>query len=387
MQSYIKRNIEKTLIDDLNHFPVVALLGPRQCGKSTLALNLKKKISHFLYLDLDSISDLRKLEDPELFFNSNKDKLVCLDEIQNRPDLFPVLRSILDRNNKNGQVLILGSASRDLIRQSSESLAGRISYLELTPFLHSEISKNKEIDIKKIWMRGGFPDSYLASNEKYSIKWRKNFIRTFLERDIPQLGLNIPANRLRRLWMMCAHGHGQVFNSSRLGESLGITYHTVRNYIDLLEQTFILRVLPPLQSNLKKRLIKSPKVYIRDSGLLHSILEIEDFNDLLGHLILGASWEGFIIENILSEFPDWRASYYRTSSGTEIDLILEKGQKRIAIELKASSAPKPGKGFWNSLKELNIKNAWIIAPVDDVYPIRKNVFVSSLKNFIVGFES
>lgn len=386
MQGYIKRNIEDTLLKDLKHFPAVALLGPRQCGKSTLALNLKHKLENFLYLDLESFADLRKLEDPELFFSSNKDKLICLDEIQNSPDLFPVLRSIIDRSRRNGQILLLGSASRDLIKQSSESLAGRICYLELTPFLQSEICAGNEENVKKIWVRGGYPNSYLAVDNEYSRKWRDNFIRTYLERDIPQLGFNIPANRMRRLWMMCAHNHGQILNSSKLSESLGVTYHTVRSHLNLLEQTFLIRILPPFHTNLKKRLVKSPKIFIRDSGILHTLLDIANFNDLLGHPVFGASWEGFAMEHILAEFPGWRASYYRTSAGAEIDLILEKGQQRVAIEFKASTAPKVAKGFWSSLKDLNISKAWIIAPVDSVYPIKKNVFISPLDKFVVDFR-
>lgn len=386
MQGYLKRNIEKVLLEDLKHFPAVALLGPRQCGKSTTALRLKSKIKNYIYLDFESIKDLRKIEDPELFFEANSDNLVCLDEIQRKPDLFPVLRSILDKNRKNGQVLVLGSASRDLIKQSSESLAGRISYLELSPFLLSEIGLNDKNKMKKLWLQGGFPDSYLVSNNKYSIKWRDNFIRTYLERDIPQLGFNISSNKLRRLWMMCAHTQGQVFNSSKMGESLSISYHTVRNYVEILEQTFLLRILPSYQTNLKKRLVKAPKVYIRDSGILHNLLEIDNYNNLLGHPVFGSSWEGFALENILSEFNDWCASYYRDASGNEIDLILEKAQKKIAIEFKATSSPKLKKGFWSSIKELNCDYVYIIALVDEKYKIEKNTLVTPLNIFISDYK-
>jgi len=386
MHGYVKRNIESFLLEDIKQFPAIALLGPRQCGKSTLALNLKSSLPNFLYLDLESFADLRKLDDPGLFFSSNKDKLICLDEIQNKPDLFPVLRSILDRNRRNGQLLILGSASRDLIKQSSESLAGRISYLELTPFLFTEVCSLKNFKMNTLWFRGGYPRSLLAENEKYSKKWRLNFIRTYLERDIPQLGFNIPANRMQRLWQMCAHNHGQILNSSKLGESLGVTYHTVRSYLELLQQTFVLRFLPPFQTNLKKRLIKSPKIYVRDSGILHSLLEIDNFNHLLGHPIFGSSWEGFALENILSEFPQFRPSFYRTSAGAEVDLILEKGQDRFAVEFKASTAPKVNLGFWRALDDLNIQKAWIVSPVESSYPIRENVFVVNLNQFIIYFR-
>jgi len=387
MQTLIKRNSEFTILEDLRSFPVVAILGSRQCGKSTLAKMLKEKIENFIYLDLESPSDLRKLDDPELFFDVNKNKTVCLDEIQFRQDLFPVLRSIVDRNRRNGQILILGSASRDLIRQSSESLAGRISFIELTPFVISEIRDLPQYNITQYWFRGGYPDSFLSIDDNLSNRWRENFIRTFVERDIPQLGINIPALKLRRFLTMCAHNQGQLLNSSKLGDALGVSYHTIRNYIDLLEQTFIIRTLQPYEVNVKKRIIKSPKVYIRDSGLLHSLLEIFDFNELMGHPVFGASWEGFALENILAELAGWKSFFYRTSSGNEIDLILIKGRKKIAVEFKSSKAPTVTKGLWNALEDMNIQKAWIIAPVDESYLIKEGVTVSGLDYFIQHVKS
>jgi predicted AAA+ superfamily ATPase len=387
MQTLIKRNSEFTILEDLRSFPVVAILGSRQCGKSTLAKMLKEKIENFIYLDLESPSDLRKLDDPELFFDVNKNKTVCLDEIQFRQDLFPVLRSIVDRNRRNGQILILGSASRDLIRQSSESLAGRISFIELTPFVISEIRDLPQYNIIQYWFRGGYPDSFLSIDDNLSNRWRENFIRTFVERDIPQLGINIPALKLRRFLTMCAHNQGQLLNSSKLGDALGVSYHTIRNYIDLLEQTFIIRTLQPYEVNVKKRIIKSPKVYIRDSGLLHSLLEIFDFNELLGHPVFGASWEGFALENILAELAAWKSFFYRTSSGNEIDLILIRGRKKIAVEFKSSKAPTVTKGLWNALEDMNIQKAWIIAPVDESYLMKEGVTVSGLDYFIQHVKS
>jgi hypothetical protein len=387
MQALIKRNAEFTILEDLRSFPVVAILGSRQCGKSTLAKMLKEKIENFIYLDLESPSDLRKLDDPELFFDVNKDKTVCLDEIQFRKDLFPVLRSIVDWNKRNGQILILGSASRDLIRQSSESLAGRISFIELTPFVISEIRDLPQYNITQYWFRGGYPDSFLSIDDNLSNRWRENFIRTFVERDIPQLGINIPALKLRRFLTMCAHNQGQLLNNSKLGDALGVSYHTIRNYIDLLEQTFIIRTLQPYEVNIKKRIIKSPKVYIRDSGLLHSLLEIFDFNELMGHPVFGASWEGFAFENILAELAGWKSFFYRTSSGNEIDLILIKGRKKIAVEFKSSKAPTVTKGFWNALEDMNIQKAWIIAPVDEPYLMKEGVTVSGLDYFIQHVKS
>jgi len=381
MHTLKQRKVESVILRDLKIFPCVAILGPRQCGKSTLALNLNKTLTNIVYLDLENPSDLRKLDDPVFYFNLNSDKLICLDEIQRRPDLFPVLRSILDKNRNNGQLLILGSASEELIKQSSESLAGRISYIEMTPFLLSEIYTSMD-DMLSIWLRGGFPDSFLAEDIYGSLRWRTNFIRTFLERDIPQLGINIPSKNIDRLWRMCAHSHGQVLNSSRLGESMGMSYHTINNYLNILEQTFMVRLLQPFHSNLKKRLIKSPKIYIRDSGILHSLLDIESFDELMGHTIYGHSWEGFVIENILTELPEYRGYFYRTANGSEIDLIIEKGNRRIAIECKSSSAPEVTKGFYNALDDLNIDEAWVIAPVEESYIIKGNVRVSSLHEFI-----
>lgn len=382
MQSLVTRKAESVVLKDLQNFPVVAILGSRQCGKSTLAKMLKDKINDFVYLDLESPSDLRKLSDPELFFEVNRQKTVCLDEIQLKPELFPVLRSIVDRTGRKGQVMILGSASKNLIRQGSESLAGRISFIELTPFVVTEIAELPRYRESDFWFRGGYPDSFLAADESIGNRWRENFLRTFIERDLPQLGIHVTAGNLRRLLTMCAHNQGQLLNSSKLAASLGVSYHTVRDYIDLFEQTYIVRTLLPYEVNIKKRLIKSPKVYIRDSGLLHTLLEITDFNGLMGHPVFGASWEGFCLENILGEMEDWRWFFYRTSSGNEIDLILEKGIKRIAVEFKSSRAPVVTKGFWNALEDLHIKEAWIIAPVDGSYPVKEGVNVSGLANFI-----
>jgi hypothetical protein len=382
MQTLITRNAESVILKDLRNFPVVAILGPRQCGKSTLAKMLRDKIEDFVYLDLESPSDLRKLDDPELFFEVNRRKTVCLDEIQLKPELFPVLRSIVDRTGRKGQILILGSASQRLIRQSSESLAGRISFTELTPFLVSEIEALSGYTQPDFWFRGGYPDSLLASDDNVSMRWRENFLRSFIERDLPQLGVRVTAKNLRRLLTMCAHSQGQLFNSSKLAASLGVSYHTVRDYVDLFEQTYLIRSLLPYEINLKKRIVKSPKVYIKDSGLLHALLEIQDFNALMGHPVFGASWESFALENILGVMGNWRSYFYRTSSGSEIDLILEHGIRRIAVEFKSSKAPAVSRGFWNALEDLKIKEAWIIAPVEGTYPIKPGVNVSNLANFV-----
>lgn len=381
---YIKRDVTSSLEEYLNNFPAVALLGPRQAGKSTLAKKVYKKLGNAIYLDLELPSDLQKLDEPEIFFSLHDDKLICLDEIQRKPEIFSVLRSIIDQRNRNGQFLILGSASKDLIKQTSETLAGRIVYLELAPFVYSEIanlSEQFENNLRTFWLRGGFPRSYLAKNESLSSVWRSNFIQTFLERDIPQLGIQIPSDTLRRLWQMCAHLHGSLLNQTVLGESIGVTHQTIRSYLDILSKTFTIRLLRPFQKNIGKRLVKTPKLYIRDSGILHSLLNIDSFNELLGHPIYGASWEGMAIENVITWMNDFEPFFYRTSAGTELDLLLCKGEKKVGVEFKASMAPKPLKGFWQAIEDLQLSEVFLIAPVKDIYQIRNNVKVMNLFHF------
>lgn len=382
MQGYITRHIESTINQYLDIFPIVAILGPRQCGKSTLIKKMAETWRNTLFLDLQNQDDLNKLRQPTLFFSNNSTHRICLDEIQLVPALFSVLRSEVDQNRKNGRFVLLGSASRELVQKTSESLAGRIGFINLTPFIINELENQPNFTIEKYWLRGGFPDSYLAKNDENSNIWRENFIRTFIERDIPQLGFQIPALQLRRFLTMCAHNQGQILNSSKLGDAMGLTHPTIRRYIDLLEQTFILRTLPAYETNVKKRLIKSPKLYIRDCGLLHRLLSIDTFNALLGHPVIGNSWEGMTIENILSNVTDWNCYFYRSSNGDELDLILEKGEKRIAIECKASTAPKLTKGFWNGLEVVKPQKSFIVSPVQDRYFINENVMVCNPLDFI-----
>lgn len=385
LQRYIPRRIAVDLQESLNNFPITALLGPRQCGKSTLAKHIVNDRANTLYLDLERPSDLRKLDDPEFFFQINQDKLICIDEVQMGPELFPILRVAVDDNRIPGRFLILGSASQDLIRQSSETLAGRIHFLELSPFNYDELlaaDPARYTDTIFMWTRGGFPQAILSNSEKYSFQWRVDFIRSFLERDIPQFGFSIPAITMRRFWTMIAHYHGQLLNSSKLAQSLGVTHPTIRKYIDIMEQTFMVHILPPFMTNLKKRLIKSPKIYIRDSGILHALLEIENSEDLLGHPIAGASWEGWCIEQILSLMSDWRASFYRTASGEEIDLILQRGQKLLAFEFKLSVAPKVSRSFTNTIELLKPNYVWIVAPVQEGYMKSPNVKLASIKEVL-----
>jgi uncharacterized protein len=379
MSGYIQRTKEAEILINLAHFPAVAILGPRQCGKSTLAKHLLKGRGDTIYLDLENPSDRQKLSEAELFFSMYPDKLICLDEIQRVPELFPLLRSIIDRNERNGQFLILGSASRDLLRQSSESLAGRIVFVELTPLLLKELPDE---DLSDFWLKGGFPRSCLVRADAISFRWRESFISAFLERDLVSLGFNIPPLTMHRLWKMCANQHGQLMNLSQFGGSLGISHTTVRKYLDLLKETFMVRILLPMDTNLNKRLIKAPKVYLRDSGILHTLLNIHTKNELLGHPVAGASWEGIVIEQMLSLFGEEDCGFYRTAGGAELDLVVRKGDRKIAIECKASLAPRLERGFYQAMEDLQIDEAWVISPVDSSYPLKNNVWVKSLREAI-----
>jgi uncharacterized protein len=386
MHGSLARTALPEVLSRLRESPAVALLGPRQCGKTTLAKEIVGQVPGAVYLDLERPSDLRQMADPELFFRFRRradgPTLFCLDEIQRAPELFAVLRSVLDEDGRNGQLLLLGSASRELIRQSSESLAGRISLLELTPFLSTEVMGS--VPLAEYWLRGGFPRSLLAASTDASYRWRRDFIQTFLERDIPQLGFDIPAETLHRLWRMLAHLHGTLLNSSQLGRALGTSHTTVRKYLDLLTQTFMVRSLEPLEANLGKRLVRSPKVYLRDTGLLHGLLEIRDEADLLAHPIRGESWEGLVIENAIAAHTDWQPCFYRTTNGAEVDLVLTQGRRRLVIETKASTAPTLTRGFWSALDDLQPDEAWVIAPVEASYPLREKVWVHPLTRFSRG---
>ncbi|MGE5357138.1 MAG: ATP-binding protein [Deltaproteobacteria bacterium] len=377
---YINRNIESFLKLNLQSFPAVVLLGTRQCGKSTLIKKMSVDFESFLYLDLQNYTDLNKLTDMNLFFTTNRNSTICIDEVQLVPTLFSFLRSEIDKYRHKGRFILLGSASQQLIQNTSESLAGRVGLVTLTPFTFYEVLKTSGFELKRHWFRGGYPDSYLAGNEDISKLWIENYIQTYIERDIPQFGIQIPPLQLRRLLIMLSHSQGQLINLSKLGESLGTSHTTIRKYIDLFEQTFILRTLMPYESNIKKRLIKSPKTYIRDSGILHRLLLIDNFNALLGNPINGSSWEGYVIENIITEMREFTPYFYRTSTGNEIDLILEKGDYRIAIECKMSSAPELTKGNWNALEDIKPDKTLIVIPTEACYEIKENIWVTGLEN-------
>jgi len=372
----IKRKIQKEVEESLKAFPVVGILGPRQVGKTTLAKEIQKKINSSLYLDLELPSDYNKLSEPELFLSEQKNKLIIIDEIQQKPELFSVIRALVDQDRKNGRFLILGSSSPNLLKQSAESLAGRIIFYNLPAFLITELGEDKKI-IDRLWIRGGFPDSYLAPTEEISIDWRESFIRTYLERDIPNFGIKIPTIQLRRFWMMLAHSHGSLWNASKIAVSLGVSPPTAKNYLDILEETFIVRQLLSFYPNVKKRIVKSPKVYLRDSGLLHSLFNIGSKEELLGHPVAGHSWEGFVIEQIINIISKKYTPYfYRTSAGAEVDLVAVKGDKpELCIEVKLSLSPLPTQGFFNAMDDLNCKEGLIVYPGDDVYSIKHNVKV------------
>ena len=369
------------LASALARSPAVAVLGPRQCGKSTLARRFLAGTDG-IYLDLQDRADLNRLHEPELFMDRYRSRLICLDEIQRLPAFFSTLRSEIDRDRRPGRFLILGSASRDLIAQSTESLAGRIAYLDLTPFWFPELEG--VADWQTHWLRGGFPDSVLATSDADSAAWRRDFVRTFLERDIPQLGFGIPAPVMERLWRLLAHYHGQTANYANIAAACDLSVPTLKKYLGLLEATFMLRRLPPYEANLKKRLVRSPKLYLRDSGLLHRLLDIDRFDQLLAHPSNGSSWEGYVIENLLTARPHDRASFLRTSGGAEIDLVLHGPQGLEVYECKLSKAPRPSRGFHQLVADLSPKRAIVVAPVDAGYPYNANTVVMSPSELLSG---
>jgi predicted AAA+ superfamily ATPase len=381
----IKREASLKLKGLLREFPAVGLLGPRQVGKTTLALSLAESVrSELLYLDLERPSDLAKLQDPEAFLDRHTGKLVILDEIQRSPDLFPILRSVIDarrrKGQQHGQFLVLGSASLDLLRQTSESLAGRIAYMELTGLLASELPSK---DLDKLWVRGGFPGSFLAKDDQASLRWRLQFISTYLEREVPQFGPRIPAVALRRLWTMLAHGQGSQLNMAKLASAMDLAAPTVKRYIELLEDLLLIRSLRPWSGNVGKRMVKAPKVYIRDSGITHALLNLATLDEVLGHPVAGASWEGFVIENLLAVLPQGASAwFYRTSAGAEIDLVIEQGKERLAIEVKRSSAPKLSRGFHTACEDIKATQRYVVHSGKESYPIGGDVMAMTLPDMM-----
>ncbi|GAB1417990.1 ATP-binding protein [Bacteroidales bacterium] len=368
----------------IQNFPVTAVIGPRQCGKSTLVKHLiENDYPDSLYLDLERPSDLEKLNDAEWFLSTQKDRLICIDEIQRKPELFPLIRSLVDEWNKPGCFLVLGSASRDLLMQSSESLAGRIVYKELTPFLWSELPNEP---IEKYIERGGFPRSFLAANNKVSLDWRNSFIATFLERDLLQW-VNFTPTTMRRLWQMLAHVNGQTANYSILGNSLGVSNQTVRNYIDLLKSTYMLDVVAPYITNLGKRLVKAPKIYLTDSGIVLALIGLRTFEDLSGHPALGAVWEGIVLANLRGNFPEAEITFYRTSGGAEIDFVVQYHHQIIAVECKATYAPSLSKGNYNSIEDIRPQHTFVVTPSADSWSMSEGIEVVSLSDLILRLKS
>ena len=364
-----------SLREDLASTPAVALLGPRQAGKTTVAHELAQQ-SDNVYLDLESELDRAKLASPELYLAERLDRLVVLDEVHRVPGLFPVLRGLIDRARRSGRrsglYLLLGSASLDLLQQAGESLAGRIAYRELTPFNVQELP---EAEHTRLWVRGGFPESYLARTPAASLRWRQDFIRTYVERDIPLFGGRVGSEALRRRWGMLAHQQGALVNASVLARSLALDMRTVNRYLDLLVEMFLVRRLEPWHANLGKRLTKSPKLYVRDSGLLHALLGLPDEEALLGHPAVGASWEGFVLENLITAAgTSASAHFYRTSGGAEVDLLLNWPSGECwAIEVKRSLAPKVERGFHSACEDLQPTRKLVIYPGDEPFPLGHGV--------------
>jgi predicted AAA+ superfamily ATPase len=379
----IKRRIEPVVMKALARQPAVALIGPRQVGKTTLALQIAQKTkSH--YLDLEDRADREKLSDPAFFLDQYHDRLVVLDEIHRMPELFSSLRGVIDRGRRagkrTGRFLLLGSAALELLRQSGESLAGRIAYVHMGPFDVLEVAPN-QTKTNVLWIRGGFPDSFLAADDEESFSIRKDFVRTYLERDVPMFGFRLPAETLERLWTMLAHSQGSMLNASRLGMSLAISAQTVTRYIDLLADLLLVRRLQPFHTNVRKRLVKSPKVYVRDSGLLHVLLGISDLNTLYGHPVAGTSWEGFVIENLLAAAPErTHASFYRTAAGAEIDLLLDlPGGKRWAVEVKLGLTPRIERGFHHGREDVQPARSFVVYSGSERFRIAEGVEAISVK--------
>lgn len=364
----------------LKHNPIVALIGVRQIGKTTLAHTIAKTQKQVTFFDLENPAHLARLQDPLLALESLKG-LVIIDEIQHLPNLFKVLRVLADRKPLPCRFLVLGSASPQLLKQSAESLAGRIAYIEVQGFSLQEVGI---AHLKKIWLRGSFPRSFLATTLETSVTWRQDFIRTFLERDLPQFGIQVPAIMMRRFWMMLAHYHGQLWNSSEFARSFGMSDKTVKHYLDMLTSTFLVRQLSPWWENISKRQIKSPKIYLADSGLLHTLLGLDDWETLESHPKIGASWEGFALETILTQLhiPSEEAFFWRTQSGAELDLLVMRGNLRIGFEFNRTSTPQLSRSLHIAMADLKLSQAYIIHGGNETYPLTEKITAMALQHVV-----
>lgn len=377
----IERTLKKGILNLLKNFPAVAVVGPRQVGKTTLVKQIQTQISpDSMYLDLELTSDFNKLTDAETFLSQNLSKTIIIDEVQRKPDLFPLLRALIDKKRTPGRFILLGSANPDLIRDSSESLAGRIAYLEMTPFTINEIINN--FTIEQLWIKGGFPDAFLE-NVPWN-DWMNNFVATYLERDLPALGFTADRQTAARLWTMIAHNHANLVNYSEFSKSLEVSVHTVKKYIDFLESAFLVRQIQPYFFNIKKRVVKSPKIFIRDSGILHHLLGLSNINDVLGYPKMGASWEGFIIEQIIAELPkQFQFYFFRTREGAELDLVIERGGiPYISIEIKFGSNVRPAKANTEAAKTLATKHNFVVIKEDDDYLLSNDFRVCGINKFL-----
>jgi predicted AAA+ superfamily ATPase len=380
----IERRLTPILLQRLHEAPAVVLLGPRQVGKTTLAFEVGQERAA-VYLDLEAEADRARLSEPELYLADQLDRLIILDEIHRVPQLFLALRGLIDRARRAGRraglYLLLGSAALEMLKQSGETLAGRVSYLELSPFDILEVTKSAEdAAADRLWRQGGFPDSFLAADEAQSLRWRLDFIRTYLERDIPQFGRRIPAETLRRFWVMLAHNQSGLLNVAQLARNIGVDAKTAASYVDLLTDLLLVRRLPAWYANVGKRLVKSPKIFVRDSGIVHALLSIDDKDTLLSHPVVGASWEGFVIENLLSVASEGVQGYfYRTGGGAEIDLLLHFPDGRLwAVEVKRSLTPRPERGFYSGCDDLNPVRRFVVYPGVETYPLSKEIQAISL---------
>ncbi|MBO0932581.1 ATP-binding protein [Fibrella sp. HMF5036] len=381
----VVRAIMARLLEDLAYFPVVGLVGPRQVGKTTLAKGLAGQFTKpIVYFDLELESDRRRLTDAETFLRQYTGYCVVIDEVQRMPQLFPLLRALVDQQREPARFLLLGSASPELVRDSSESLAGRISYIELMPFSWPEVLSQSTI--QEHWLKGGFPNAFLAPRLPLTFRWLTNFIQTYIERDLRLLGYELSGRLLTDLLKMVAHVNGNVLNISDLSRSLGVSQPTVNRYLDLLTGSFVIQRLAPYSVNVSKRLVKAPKLYIRDSGVLHQLAQTITYDALLGHPVAGASWEGYVIEQIRRVVGnDWSFYYYRTHAGAEIDLLLiAPNGKKVAIEIKLSNAPTVSKGFYSSLDDLQADYQFVIIPTGESYPKDNNLWVCNLTDFLIN---